>query len=352
MKTLIVGAGPAGLTAALALTLRGVQVRIIERKEQSDQLSKAITIQPRTLELLETLGVDERFIQAGHPVRSLHFFDRGKRRLTLDLRLLTLPQFETERILEERLKGLGVEVERGCEMVELAQDEMGVTAQLRKGGVTAPFRCDTLISAEGALSWSRKSLRIPFKSVAEIPHPWSLIDVRMSWPGKADGIFIDLHRDGRISAIFPIQPGLYRVATSADDARAAIPDDAELHEILWDSTFRIEWKQATHYQKGRIFFVGDAAISLPPILASGMNLGIEDAFVLAEKISSGQGESYSKERFSAGKKAIALTALLFKIQTTENFAFRLLRNGLLYPLLRIRPLQRWILPKIFPLTPR
>lgn len=352
MKPLIVGAGPAGLTTALALTLRGVPVRIIERKEERDERSRAITLQPHTLELLGPLGVSERLIQAGHQVHSLHFCDRGKRRLVLDLPLLTLPQVQTERILEERLGELGVEVERGCEMVELAQDETGVTAQLRKEGVTTPFRCDTLISAEGALSWSRKSLGIPFNLNREAPHPWNLIDARMSWKEKADRISFDLHSDGHISAIFPIRPGLYRIATSADDARVAVPDDAELHEVLWDSAIRMEWKQAVSYQKGRIFLVGEAAISLPLILARGMNLGIEDALVLAEKIACGEEESYSKERLSAGKKAIAGTALLFKIQTSQNLAFRLLRNGLLYPLLRIRSIQRWILPKIFSITPR
>lgn len=346
MKPLIVGAGPAGLTTALALTLRGVAVRIIDRREQREALTKAMTIQPRTLELLESLGVSERLIQAGHKVHALLFSARGKRHLTIDLSLLLLPQSETERILEERLKELGVDVERGCEMVELAQDERGVTVQLRKEGVTAPFRCDTLISAEGALSWSRKSAGIPFNSKREPHHPWSLIDARMSWRREADEIFFDLHSDGRLSAIFPIRPGLYRIATTADDARVAVPDDAELHEVLWDSMIRIEWKQATSYQKGRLFLVGDAAITFPPIMGQGMNQGIQDALVLAEKISCGEEGSYSQERLSAGKKAIAATELLFKIQMGDNFALRLLRRGLLYPLLRIRPIQRWLLPKI------
>ena len=73
LPILIVGAGPAGLTAALELTRHGRAVRIIEARPQRTSHFKALSINTRTLELLEAVGVTERLLSQGRRVPAVHY---------------------------------------------------------------------------------------------------------------------------------------------------------------------------------------------------------------------------------------------------------------------------------------
>jgi len=63
---LVVGAGPTGLTLAAQLLARGVRTRIIDKDPGTPRLSRAIGIQPRTIEALNMMGIADRFLDAGH----------------------------------------------------------------------------------------------------------------------------------------------------------------------------------------------------------------------------------------------------------------------------------------------
>lgn len=323
--------------------------RIIERKLEREGLSKALAIHPRTLELLERSEVTPRLIESGYKMQQMHIYEGEKERLTLDFRnlrhrynyVVLLPQSETERILEERLAELGVEVERGVEMAELTEDGDGVVVQLPNGSE----RFDQVIGADGAHSWTRKSLGVAFEGRA-YPNEWNFIDVAMSWSGQTHELFMKIHPHGLISMIFPIRPGLYRIAATGPDARVGIPAGADLHEIVWESTFRIQVRQVASYQKGRIFLAGDAAHIHSPAGGRGMNLGIEDATILAQLVAGGQTDRYTAMRRTAGRRVIEMTEALVRIQTVQSRLLRLLRNWLLYPLLGRKWVQRRLLPRM------
>lgn len=347
MKSLlVVGAGPVGLTAAIELARRNVKVRIVERKSQREKLSKALAIQPRTLELLESSGLSARLIEAGYKATTLHLCDGSKVRLTLRVDklhhpypfIVLLEQYRTEEILEKRLNELGVSVEWGCELIDCSQTESQVTAQLTSG--TATF--DYLIGADGAHSWVRKSLGLQFTG-RRYPNDWNFIDAKMSWSGQCDEIWLHALPEGRIGVILPIKPGLYRIATNGGDASIAIPREAELHEIVWNSTFRIQVRQVERYQEGRLFLAGDAAHIHSPAGGRGMNLGMEDVIFLAEKIALGTTDSYTSDRHPVGRRVIRYTELLVHLNSIQNPLLRWLRNHLLYPILRIPSLHQLVL---------
>ena len=106
---LIVGAGPVGLTAALALTRNGVRCRIVDRNESRTDKSKALVLWSRTLELLDGLGGAERFIDVGIRAHGASLYGHGKRLVHATLDdidspypfALMIPQSDTERLLEE-----------------------------------------------------------------------------------------------------------------------------------------------------------------------------------------------------------------------------------------------------------
>src|SRR4051794_33342467 len=77
----IVGAGPVGLGAALFLARRGIRTRVIESRSTPSEHSKALAVNPRTLEILEESGVTAQMLSLGLPIRGARVHDgNGKTR--------------------------------------------------------------------------------------------------------------------------------------------------------------------------------------------------------------------------------------------------------------------------------
>src|SRR5215475_11024882 len=78
VEVLVVGAGPTGLTLAAQLAAHGRRPRIIDRGLDRVHESRALAIQPRTLEVLAGLGVTDELVAAGHPAVHLRLHARGR----------------------------------------------------------------------------------------------------------------------------------------------------------------------------------------------------------------------------------------------------------------------------------
>src|SRR6185436_5525378 len=127
-NVLIVGAGPTGLVLAHWLAKAGLRIRLIDKATEPGTTSRALAVQARTLELYRQLGLDEVAIDTGTKFRAINLWARGQHVGHLDVGdiglglspypyLLTLPQDQHERLLIDRLRPLGVEVERGVELL-------------------------------------------------------------------------------------------------------------------------------------------------------------------------------------------------------------------------------------------
>ncbi|THD42958.1 MAG: FAD-dependent oxidoreductase, partial [Bradyrhizobium sp.] len=120
---LIVGAGPTGLALALWLAALGVRFRIIDKNDAPGLTSRALAVQARTLELYRQLGLDSAVIARGHKVPAINMWSRGQRRAHVNFEnigagltpysfMMIFPQDEHEKLLVERLRQFGIEVER------------------------------------------------------------------------------------------------------------------------------------------------------------------------------------------------------------------------------------------------
>jgi 2-polyprenyl-6-methoxyphenol hydroxylase-like FAD-dependent oxidoreductase len=212
---LIVGAGPVGLTMATELARFGVSVRIVERSPHPTETSRALVVWSRTLELLDRTGCTHAFLEAGlkghgaslragQTVLGRPRFDDISSAYNF---ALMIPQRDTERLLIEHLRSLGVEVERQVELVSFSKGSDGVEAVLghadgRRETVSVPW----LLGCDGAHSAIRHGLNIEFHGSAQ-GDDWLIADVQLAGEHAPpeDEISIYFHRDGPF-VIFPL-PG-------------------------------------------------------------------------------------------------------------------------------------------------
>lgn len=137
VDVLVVGAGPTGLLLAGDLLAAGVSVAVVERRRDESNLTRAFAVNPRTLELLDTRGLADELVATGAKADVLRLFGNVKLPLgQLPTRfpfLLITPQYQTERVLADRLAAVGGVVEAGAEVVGLRQDSDGVDVDVRGG---------------------------------------------------------------------------------------------------------------------------------------------------------------------------------------------------------------------------
>src|ERR1039458_7655638 len=181
-EVLVVGAGPVGLLTAILLAEAGIAVRIIDREERTTSRSYACALHPRTLKLLEGMGLAAPVLAAGGRGAELAFFDGATRQAEVKLSQLggafpfmaILPQNAFESLLEQRLRKLGVAVNWNHRFADLHNDGEAVVATIEELGATAtgyivphwesivkksfPVRAQFLIGADGYGSLVRQRL--------------------------------------------------------------------------------------------------------------------------------------------------------------------------------------------------
>jgi 2-polyprenyl-6-methoxyphenol hydroxylase-like FAD-dependent oxidoreductase len=370
---LVVGAGPVGLTMAAQLHRHGIDCRIIDRAAQPSSLSKALVVWPRTLEMLDNLGIADTFSVAGMFLSAarIHGGERLLVRLAaaiLDTRFphaLMLAQCETERLLTEHLNGVGIAVERPVELITFTDDGDHVQATLRHpDGREEAIRCAWLLGCDGAHSTVRHGISARFVGHAE-PNDWMLADCRVEGSVPQDELSLFWHARG-VLGFFPFAPGRCRVIADLGTARGegkpadpsladvqAVVDErgpagVRLSEAHWLSGFRIHERMVADYRRGRVFLAGDAAHIHSPAGGQGMNTGMQDAWNLSWKlalvhrgiVASALLDSYSAERGEVGNMVLHNAAQLTWLATLRNPLGQRVRNTLAWLLGRFAVFRR------------
>jgi 2-polyprenyl-6-methoxyphenol hydroxylase-like FAD-dependent oxidoreductase len=383
LDVLIVGAGPTGLLLANELARHGVTPRIVDRAPEPATTSRALVVQPRTLEIFDDIGVAEQAFAAGTAASALTitFADKtvdidfagqltGPQNYTAYPEPRTLSQHDTERILTDRLSQHGLKIERGVALTDLTQDGDTVTAFLRHAdGSTESVRCRWLVGCDGAHSAVRKASGIPF-SGDTYRDEFIMADAELDWklphgglygfPSPA-GIFAAFSMPGtnryRIFGNFPPGPdgaGAEYSEPTHDEFQAMVdervPFPATVVNEFWVTRYRVHSRTVPRYREGRVFLVGDAAHVHSPAGAQGMNTGIQDAYNLGWKLAfvvrgladESLVDSYDAERHPIGVQLLKTTDRLFSVFGGQNPLARLAR-GRVAPVLASRVLTRdWV----------
>lgn len=382
LDVLIVGAGPTGLLLANELARHGVTPRIIDRAPAPATTSRALVVQPRTLEIFDDLGVAEQAIAAGTAASRLTvtFADTtvdldfagqltGPQNHTAYPEPRTLSQHDTERILTDLLSTQGIEIDRGVALTDLHQAGDSVTASLRhEDGSTESVRYQWIVGCDGAHSAVRKASGIPF-SGDTYRDEFIMADAELDWklphgglygfPSPA-GIFAAFSMPGtnryRIFGNFPPVdgPGAEYSEPTHDEFQAMVdervPFPATVVKEFWVTRYRVHSRTVPRYRDGRILLAGDAAHVHSPAGAQGMNTGIQDAYNLGWKLAlvlrgladESLVDSYDAERHPVGVQLLKTTDRLFAVFGGQNPLARLAR-GRVAPVLAGRVLSRdWV----------
>ncbi len=362
-KVLVVGAGPTGLALAAQLAASGVRARLIDRGLDRVHESRALAIQPRTLEVLAGLGVTDELIARGNPavrlrihlsgrVFAVPLFDLGLADTAYPY-LLFLSQAETERVLGEHLATVGVHVERGVELTGLSDTADAAVATLRhRDGREEVMPASYVAGCDGAHSTVRGLAGIGFEG-SSYPQTFVLADVDADGiePGAAH-FFVS---DAGMLFFFPLgQPATWRLLAMRPPADRTPPEDpvalaevqalastytdgtVQLHDPVWMTNFRLHHRAAAHYRSGRVFLAGDAAHIHSPAGAQGMNTGIQDAINLGWKLAHTlRGvndpallDTYEAERAPIGAMVLRFTDRAFSIASSTSPIVRFARTRL------------------------
>ncbi|WP_330334283.1 FAD-dependent oxidoreductase [Streptomyces sp. NBC_00536] len=305
----VVGAGPTGLALAIDLTRRGVHALVLERSDTLFPGSRGKGLQPRTLEVLDDLGVGDavlahsatalmgRIWQDGKPVGERDMLGDsgigGPTDTEPHPRARLLPQWRTQQILFERLTALGGRVAFGTALTGLAQDSAGVTARLSDG---SEVRAAYLVAADGGRSLVRQAVGIAMTAPSGegmAPDPMLVADIRLR-PGALDRDHWHLFpgEDGGFAALCPL-PGTddYQLVARTDDLDVPAVVAARTHlsardvtEVRWASDFRPRAAMADRFRAGRVLLAGDAAHVHSPAGGQGLNTSVQDAYNLGWKL--------------------------------------------------------------------
>jgi len=344
---------------ALALRRQGIACRIVDKAPLPSDKSKALVLWNRSLEMLDQLGVVERFVAAGLLAGGARMYGGGRElvHVAFDLegttfpKPLMIPQSETERLLVEALAETGAVVERGVELTGFQQGPERVDAVLRHpDGAEESVSVRWLIGCDGAHSTVRHALGMEFTGAAE-PSDWILADLRVRGMAHDDELRIDWHEKG-ILAFFPMGGGRFRVIAdqgkargtghppdpSLADVQRAVdergPKGLELFDPIWLAGFRIQERKVSDYARGRVFLAGDAAHIHSPAGGQGMNTGMQDAYNLAWKIALVESgiakpwllDTYTAERGAVGDLVLRNAAALTRVATLRNPVAQFARN--------------------------
>ncbi|RDB28278.1 Phenol 2-monooxygenase [Hypsizygus marmoreus] len=345
---LVIGAGPSGLLAALALARLGIRVHFVERRAPGSQYGNADGLQPRTLEIWKNYDILDGFSLHAAYVHAMVAYEQsadgiGLVRTTPSRNVVVSARYGFEMAasistIEATLRNAAEEA--GADFFQpVAPASLDISDQdtedsrekvypikvllrphfseeptsLSQGTRTMDDKdfavhAKYVIGADGAHSWVRRHLSIQMHG-DQTEHVWGVIDaiVDTNFPDcrfkciiqSSTGALIIIPREGEMVRIYVQLPSAGATGPKGsfetpESTRAKIlkhivdglaPYRIEFKEVFWHTIFSVPQKVASSYSlRDRIFIVGDACHTHSPGAGQGANASMGDSHNLAWKL--------------------------------------------------------------------
>jgi 2-polyprenyl-6-methoxyphenol hydroxylase-like FAD-dependent oxidoreductase len=366
-QVLVVGAGPTGLTLAVALGQKGVRCTLIEQKDAPQFLPKMERCNARTMEIYRRMGIVEKVRAAGlpahcpmdvfivfslvepplirHPYPSVAeakaaIAARNDGTLPLEPYQL-ISQYTLEPLLKSVAEQLpSVTVRYGCALESFAQDRQGVTAQVRNSDRSADtLRALYLVGCDGGSSGVRRQLGIDLTGEANLLQLRQALyyceDLYERIPiGKGRHYHVADARTTFLIVQDSTRHFSLHSVVDQDSDMAAMFEKTVAMPVKYDMLYVGQWRQnlliAERFMQDRVFLAGDAVHLVIPTGGLGMNTGVGEATDLAWKLAAtlqGWGgpnllASYETERRPVGARNVAASTFASRGRRKWRAAYR------------------------------
>ena len=356
---IIAGAGPTGLMLANQLSRFGIIFLLVDKKSGTTTESRALVVQARSMEIYEQMNLSDEVLKEGRISGGISLYKKGEKKASVFLNkmgsdkspfpyAMIFEQSKNEELLYKNLQLFNNDVQWNTEikMVEQRDGKYFLQA-LQKENVTVNFSCKYLIACDGSKSIVRDFSQMEF-SGGTYENVFYVADTHARGPNLMPNMISLFLSRNPITMIFPMQgENRFRVlgilpkeyyhhdTIQFDELLKHVKSNMQMpvdfYDTNWYSTYKLHHKKVAHFNKGNIFFAGDAAHVHSPAGGQGMNTGLQDAYNLAWKlalvINNKSGEellkSYHEERNPVAEKLLKTTDRFFNImiRSTPFYAF-------------------------------
>jgi 3-(3-hydroxy-phenyl)propionate hydroxylase len=341
-SVVVVGAGPVGLCLALALAQSEIAVTLVEAMSDEsflDQVPRAGSNHPSTLEYFDKIGLYERMLPRGIVAPKFQYWDRQDGsviaefdhvHLENDTKFPFVLQCERIKIIEEALKMARqnplISVRMATTFTGLSQSADDVTVHVvDRDGEADAITAGYLASAEGARSVARKQMDVEFEGFT---YPERTLNIEVAYdftkhgfternyisdPVEYSNLFHWKGPPDRWRIHFPTDPNEDEAALTRPEALQArlksfLPIDGDYRICGWN-LYAVHQRVAKTFRVGRAILLGDAAHVNSPIGGMGLNSGVHDAFNLADKLARilhGVAHDSELDRYDRQRRQIAI----------------------------------------------
>ncbi|KAG2179816.1 hypothetical protein INT43_003599 [Umbelopsis isabellina] len=395
IDVLICGAGPVGCFFANLMEQAGHNFRIIDNTtfESRRGQSRALLLTARSLEILHDRGLSGDILRAALILHGFRLYTPTKQAAQVEMgqldtpfpHITTIPQWKLEEALISNLK---TKIERPATVLSYVQESDHVVAKVQHGDDKdniEEIRARYLVGSDGVHSAVRKGIEGWTFNGVVVNAPFAIADVELEGENppsdrhlsfvnspKGSFGFIPMAKPDGEGIIYRILFNVERIETYSDDGshitqgiktthdftekemeemltERASPFKFEIKKTLWVSKFGVNERKANGFRRGRAFIIGDAAHCHSPAGGQGMNLGLQDAYNLAWKISAILNntvkdpeqllESYHLERVEQVDKTIEATGKALRTQVTSGIMSDFMRTFVLPVIVSIPSIQ-------------
>ena len=370
MKVIVAGGGIGGLAAALSLARRGVSVTVLERAAAFAEVGTGLQLSPNATRLLFLLGLEGELRRIGFAPRSADIRDRADGRLLLTTPLgpaaeqrwgapyLQVHRADLHGVLLAAAQVVGVRLRVDS---PIGRFEVGPGGVKLDAGAEA-LSADVLVGADGIHSRVRAALvgerparftgQIAWRGLVEADRlPQGLVAPAATvWTARGAHFVHYYVRGGELVNFVGFTRGLRpspeswtEAAAPGEIARAFQDWPEPVRVLIAEQRGGCGWRSAVHdrapspiWSRGPVALLGDAAHPMPPYLAQGAAMAIEDGEALARHLAgpldpAAALRAYAAERFARTRRVQAWAArngAIFHLPgSVRRVAFSIARGG-------------------------